>query len=87
MGFFYETIQAKGWDKFILSIENEFKNIREDLSIVERQDIVKNITLFKNQTLREGEYLIYLQETKSVEDIEKEFLKLREELNISKFCI
>lgn len=83
MNNFLITIESKGWDKFLLDIKNEFKNIRENLSIVEAQDFMV-ITMSSNKST---DILDITNKIKTKDEIKKEFVKLREELKIDSFNI
>lgn len=83
MNNFLKTIEYKGWDKFLLDVKNEFKSIREDLSIVDRDDFLAN-SLIHSNSHNDKKTLINIQDEF---DIKKEFSKLREELNIDFFVI
>lgn len=83
MNNFLITIESKGWDKFLLDIKNEFKNIRENLSIVESQDFMV-VTMSSNKST---DILDIANKIKTKDEIKKEFVKLREELKIDSFNI
>lgn len=83
MNNFLTTIENKGWDKFLLDVQNEFKHIRENLSLVELDDFM-SIPISSNKPLSSVNIITKIQ---TEDEIKKEFIKLREVLNIESFNI
>lgn len=83
MNNFLTTIENKGWDKFLLDVQNEFKHIRENLSLVELDDFM-SIPISSNKPLSSVNIITKIQ---TEDEIKKEFIKLRETLNIESFNI
>lgn len=83
MNNFLTTIENKGWDKFLLDVQNEFKTIRESLSLVELDDFMST-PISSNKSLGSFNIITKIQ---TEDEIKKEFIKLRDELNIDSFNI
>lgn len=82
MNNFLTTIESKGWDKFLLDVKNEFKSIRESLSLVESDNFITPISPSKS-----SDSLNITNKIKTKDEIKKEFIKVREELKIDSFVI
>lgn len=82
MNNFLTTIESKGWDKFLLDVKNEFKSIRESLSLVESDNFIIPISPSKS-----SDSLNITNKIKTKDEIKKEFIKVREELKIDSFVI
>lgn len=87
MNNFYENIKSKGWDNFMATIENEFKHIREDLSVSSTDEVLVSTDFSTLKGLSEKDYKNFLVIHKTKDDIKKEFIKVREELNINTFTV
>lgn len=87
MNNFYENIKSKGWDNFIATIENEFKHIREDLSVGSTDEVLVCANFSTLKGLSEKDYKNFLFVNTTKDDIKKEFAKVREELNINTFTV
>ena len=87
MNSYIDTIKSKGWDNFMKTIENEFKYIREELSIKNNQQEIVTISNPAALVLSEQDEYSLMQKISSREEDIKEFKKIREELNINYFAI
>lgn len=87
MNNFYENIKSTGWDNFMATIENEFKHIREDLSVSSTDEVLVSTDFSTLKGLSEKDYKNFLVIHKTKDDIKKEFIKVREELNINTFTV
>ena len=69
------------------TIENEFKHIREDLSVSSTDEVLVSTDFSTLKGLSEKDYKNFLVIHKTKDDIKKEFIKVREELNINTFTV
>lgn len=84
---YYENLKSKGWDNLTTFIKNEFKHIREDLSVSDADTSIGYTYASTNNNLTDEDVLNLIVKLKDKEEITKEFLKIREELNIGVFSI
>lgn len=81
---YIENLKSRGWDNFIVDIGNEFRHIREELSITQSITTVVSsqpiVTIDSNNIKTKTDI-------QSEESIKSELEKVREELNINSFSL
>lgn len=83
---YLDNIKSKGWDKFFLEVETEFKHIREELSVVS-DNVITVTSILASGTSNNADVSKFLIQIKNEEEVRKEFVKVREELNIDSFVL